>query len=317
MYVERYLYAIKKYLPTGKRHEVINELRSHLEEEIEARMAEGLDRGTAECEVLEMMGPPAKTAAGYFPARGNVAGELVPLMFLLMRILAITLPLVLFFADTLAYVLQHAVPRFGEYVLHILGQLPAYAVNVFAMVGVIFLIFHGITIAKEQDTSDKQDTFNPENLPKVPADVFKVSVPGEIVAMIFTVVFLVIINLYPGLIGVYDGDVFYPLIDPSIAGLLWMVNVALILGFIISVTRLVLHRKTMATKIAAYLHVLFIAALLFLLAANDVFDTTLIDEHGLDFLPDFFTVLLYVAGVGAIIGGTVEFVKAMIQRFKP
>ncbi len=316
MYIERYLYAVGKYLPAHKRRDVIKELRSLIEAEKEELIVHGTDEKIAETKVLKNLGSPAIIASEYYPTQGAVAKDLVPLMFLLIRILAVALPVVLFFADTLGYFFNDTSPAFTGYLLYVLEHIPSYALNTLAMIGILFLIFYGITAARDKNITDSPDakSFNPEDLPNIPADDFKVSVIGEIIALIMSVAFLIIINLYPGLIGIYYDGTVHPLIDTSFTGLLWMVNLSLVWSIVLSLIRLILNHKTIATKVLSYMQLLFVACLLILLGSRDIFNETIITEYGLGVIPKIFNVVFYIGGIGAIIGGTVDMIKSLIPR---
>ncbi len=318
MYIERYLYAVGKYLPAHKRRDVTKELRSLIEAEKEELIVHGADESTAETKVLKNLGSPAIIASEYYPTQGAVAKDLVPLMFLLIRILAVALPAVLFFADTLGYFFNDTSPAFTGYLLYILEHIPNYAVNTLAMVGILFLIFYGITAARDKSITDSPaaKSFEPEDLPDIPADDFKISVIGEIIALIMSVAFLIILNLYPGLVGIYFDGTVRPMFDTSFAGLLWMVNVSLVWSIVLSGIRLALNHKTIATKILNYVHLLFVGCLLILLGSRDIFNEVVITEFQLDIIPKIFNVLFYVGGIGAILGGTVDMVKTLIPRIR-
>jgi hypothetical protein len=77
--IERYLHAIGRYLPGGKREDILAELRSTLEDQVEARAGGDPGEGDAAA-VIKAMGPPRQVAAAYFPAGQYVIGpDLFPL----------------------------------------------------------------------------------------------------------------------------------------------------------------------------------------------------------------------------------------------
>ena len=65
--IERYLHAIGRHLPGNKREDILTELRSTLEDQVEARAAGEPNEADAAAVIAEM-GPPRQVAAGYFPA---------------------------------------------------------------------------------------------------------------------------------------------------------------------------------------------------------------------------------------------------------
>jgi hypothetical protein len=94
-WTERYLVAVLKSIPEGKRAEVERELTSSIADAIEERVGAGEDRLAAERAVLEGLGEPSQLASGYTGRPNYLLGpELFPLYReFLPRLVAIIVPL--------------------------------------------------------------------------------------------------------------------------------------------------------------------------------------------------------------------------------
>src|ERR1700744_2342058 len=96
-FLERYLQAVRKYLPAKRQDDILAELRANLESQLEDREAE-LGRPMTEAETaewLKQMGPPTQMAARYQPAQYLIGPGLFPVYKHILR-LALTWSFVVF-----------------------------------------------------------------------------------------------------------------------------------------------------------------------------------------------------------------------------
>ncbi|HEX7729034.1 MAG TPA: hypothetical protein VF392_08360 [Terracidiphilus sp.] len=86
--LERYLQAVKKYLPWQRQDDIIAELRANLEAQIEDAEAEhGRPLTSAEIEeLLKKMGPPMLVAGRFQPQRSLIGPTLFPVYLYVLRI---------------------------------------------------------------------------------------------------------------------------------------------------------------------------------------------------------------------------------------
>ena len=64
--IERYLQEIGRHLPANKRADILSELRSSLDDSLEAR-TNGQPSEEAIVQIIKEMGAPRKVAASYYP----------------------------------------------------------------------------------------------------------------------------------------------------------------------------------------------------------------------------------------------------------
>jgi len=86
--LDRYLEAVKKFLPWDRQDDILAELRANLESQLEDKEAE-LGRPLRADEVeawLKQIGPPTQMAARYQPQRYLIGPETFPIYWLVMRL---------------------------------------------------------------------------------------------------------------------------------------------------------------------------------------------------------------------------------------
>jgi len=86
--VERYLHAVKFWLPRDKQDDIIAELRDDIRSEIEekeAALGHPLDKGELEA-LLKRRGPPVVVAGGYIPQRHLIGPVWFPIYWLVLRL---------------------------------------------------------------------------------------------------------------------------------------------------------------------------------------------------------------------------------------
>jgi hypothetical protein len=314
--IERYLYAIEKYLPKKSRKDIINELRSLIYDEVEARKdATALSEDAIIKAVLIELGRPQHVAASYLNTGEFINKSLEPLFWMIVKIVAIVVPIALFFVQTLSYFNSHLIYKFSEYLLFILESVPSMITSVFTSFGVITLIFYGISRydAATLEAEMALDPFDPEKLPKIPDSVYKISLIERLAALIFSLGLLYILNYQQGVIAVYSGGERYPLLNDTFDTLLLFINIGIITQMIIAIIDLIYQRKTLATKTATYIQTLYSAVILLVLAFTDSFNEIVINTYDLSIVFTIFTVVLVFAAIASIIGGTVDFIKVFLQ----
>jgi hypothetical protein len=88
---ERYLQAVRKYLPAQRQDDIVAELRANLDAQREEREA-GLGRPLTEGEMIDWLtelGPPMRMAARYQPSRYLIGPAIFPLYWQILRIVLI------------------------------------------------------------------------------------------------------------------------------------------------------------------------------------------------------------------------------------
>jgi hypothetical protein len=159
--IERYIYAVGRYLPRAKRADVQAELRSLLLDALEARGEGGEVTEEEVVKLLKEMGRPAQVAAGYAPSRQYLIGpRFYPAFATVVKVgLSLLVLLHLF-----AYLLQVSQGLGGwPAVVPALGDLWGTAVGFVGTTLVVFAILERL----EVDAAPETGEWDPRRLPKV------------------------------------------------------------------------------------------------------------------------------------------------------
>ena len=198
--IDRYIAEVGRHLPRKQRADIEAEIRSTLEDMLEERkQAEG---AVSEAEVIELLkeyGAPRDVADSYVGPRYLIGPRIYPTFELVTRIVLIVL-----FGIALAGLglgLAQSSLTGAEFMktiadsaLGLFGGL----VTAFGNIVLAFAILERVLPAKE---FEEEEEWNPAELAREP-DPDRVKFGEQIFEMFFLVVFLVIFNLYPGLIGI-------------------------------------------------------------------------------------------------------------------
>lgn len=198
--IDKYIAEVGKHLPRKQRADIEAEIRSTLEDMLEERnQAEGAVSETQVIELLKEYGAPRDVADSYVGPRYLIGPRIYPTFELVTRIVLIVL-----FGIALAGLglglakSSLSGPEFlktvGESALGLFGGL----ITAFGNIVLVFAILERVLPAKEFEEEEKWD---PSELAREP-DPDRVKFGEQIFETFFLVVFLVIFNLYPGVIGI-------------------------------------------------------------------------------------------------------------------
>ena len=198
--IDRYIAEVGRHLPRKQRADIEAEIRSTLEDMLEERkQAEGAESEAEVIELLKEYGAPRDVADSYVGPRYLIGPRIYPTFELVTRIVLIVL-----FGIALAGLglgLAQSSLTGAEFMktiadsaLGLFGGL----VTAFGNIVLAFAILERVLPAKE---FEEEEEWNPAELAREP-DPDRVKFGEQIFEMFFLVVFLVIFNLYPGLIGI-------------------------------------------------------------------------------------------------------------------
>lgn len=311
--IERYLYQVEKYLPKSTRKEIINELRSLILEQLDDQSISQDDEQQI-AQVLKDFGEPMKVAASYTRHDTLIAKELVPIFNLVLKIILYSVPLALLFVSMIDYFSNHETYSVLDLLLSMAYSIPNILMAIMSGIGINFVIFAGITKAMNSEDFEElqKPEFDPKKLPQIPKSIYKISLFEALISILGSVVVLYILNYQQGVIAIYFEDTRYPLLNENFNQILLYINIGLLSQMFISILHLYLRQKTILTKILEYIHVIYSAAILFILATSSIFNEAIIDGYDLSIVTRIFTIVLIIVGVITIIAGTVEFVKMFI-----
>jgi hypothetical protein len=250
--IDAYVSAVGRHLPEKQRADIEREIHSMIEDTLEdesTRQGRPSDEELL-TEVLKRLGPPEKLAASYAPPSYLIGPELYPTyLFVLKLVLAIALGSI-----TIGLTIAAIVGAFsGNHSL--LGGLATLAQGTTGLVGaglqvvgIITLIFALVQRSKpEIKPTALPLEFDPRKLKTAPAQPPKtpgLTHAGLVFEMVFTIISIVIWNLYPRYVGLYipddSGWIFVPILTEAFftyipyMSVIWALEVAL-MGSVLAV----------------------------------------------------------------------------------
>ena len=168
--LERYLYAVGRYLPMATKEDTLAELRANLLEQMDAH-AEELGRPLTDDEIADTLrghGNPAVVALRYLPQRSLIGPTIFPFYLLTLRpILAVVL-LIYFITYGVKLIATGDTPgAWATGIVHaLLGVIPVLLVNA-AIITLIFAIIE--VVHRKRYASTASDAWDPEKLSPLPA----------------------------------------------------------------------------------------------------------------------------------------------------
>lgn len=228
--IDRYVHAVSRQLPRKIREDVEMELRSSLEDSLEAR-TDGATGDAFEAHavaLLEEIGSPEKMAASYQPGSQYLIGpELFPTYKLVTRIVLTVFSILALVGVAMGLrAIATTDANWFEYVSEGLNTLITSGVFAFGTVTLIFALIQRFGDVKEVQA----DAWDPSKLPAVTdEDVIKRGSGLE--KIVGGVIFLALLNIFPHWIGMFttvgENGRFIPLLGENLALYLPTINVIL------------------------------------------------------------------------------------------
>jgi len=186
--IDRYLNAVRFWLPKAQRRDIIAELAADIRSQVEDRES-ALGRPLASADVealLKERGSPYSVAGRYLPQRQLVGPALFPLYVFVLKIAAAVylVPWLLVWGALVAFFPAYRAAHSGLAVFDSLGSLWASAVSAFA------LITAGFAVAEwSKRRSAARREWDPRRLPAV-RDALRISRPGSAAEIVVDLLFL-------------------------------------------------------------------------------------------------------------------------------
>jgi hypothetical protein len=166
---ERYLQAVRKYLPWKRQDDIVAELRANLEAQREEREA-GLGRPLTEGEMIDWLkelGPPMQMAARYQPPRYLIGPAVFPLYVHILRLAALWASAAYAVSILMRYILE------TQPVSWIAGQVLAYPLFLISLIGWVTVAFVVLELVAERYPDQCPDFlrdschWSPTSLPQI------------------------------------------------------------------------------------------------------------------------------------------------------
>lgn len=215
--LERYLYAVGRWLPRKQKKDIQAELESSIYDTLEAIYGKK-DEYTEEevSEVIKEFGSPWKVAAGYNGLSDKLIGpELLPFYYWLTAIISGAVALGLF----VSYIVGLFRPdmNFGIFALEFLKLVSSLVVAVATVIGFSTIVFAlieknvpGYRVkplivgrSDEKKTNANIRAWSPRDLPPVPKEKQRIPRWEPIVGICFAIVAIVFFNFFRDKLGIY------------------------------------------------------------------------------------------------------------------
>ena len=240
--IDRYVREIGRRLPHKSRADIEKEIRSAVEDMLDDRSKK---EGRAIDEemtvtVLKEYGAPEKVAASYLPERYLVGPQMFPIFWLVVQIVfGVLTALAVVGLGLHIFGSTPAPAELGKSIFSLLVQYFGGLMSAFGNIVLVFALLEYFAPRlgwNAKDEKDEEEDWNPRDLPNV-EDVNRVSLGETIVEIAFTVLALVLFNLYPEYIGIYNfsdqGSTFVPILSQAFfsympwLNMLWGAQIAL------------------------------------------------------------------------------------------
>lgn len=257
--IERYLHEIGRHLPVKKRADILSELRSVLEDSLEAKAGPEPTEADAAA-VIKDMGAPRQVAAGYSPANQYLVGpELYPLFRMVLGIVLLASIGGQLVAILVSVLFQSGDVRFFETLAGMLNSIPA----ALGMVVFIFYLLQRFEVKPEQ----QEEAFDPYALPDFEAEE-PVKRVEESIGIVLSVVFFIVLAWMAdqGAFGWSRESGFIQ--NPVLAENFFWIGLSIVAGVILSIVLLWRGRWQTSTRIANLLVNLFSLGVLFKLISG-------------------------------------------------
>lgn len=196
-WVDRYVAEVGRMLPLHKRSDVEMEIRSLIEDQIEARLAAGDPAGEETVlDVLNKFGRPQEIASRYGAQQYLIGPALYPIFLTVLRVV-LSVSLVL---GLIALGVSLGVSSGRTDVLDAFGSLFAGLLQAGGVIVLVFALIERFNRAAVEKASAQP--WNPRSLPAYD-DADRVKVGETIAEVVFTAVVLVLMTVYLDKVGLY------------------------------------------------------------------------------------------------------------------
>jgi hypothetical protein len=234
--IDKYIAEVGKYLPRRNRADIEAEIRSTLEDMLEERN-QGQADDDAVIALLKEYGRPRDVAESYTGPRYLIGPRVYPLFELITKIVSAVLFAValaglgigLAQSDVTGLALLQ---RIGEWAADTVGWI----ITAFGNIVLTFAILERVLPAKEWEEDEE---WNPAELAQEP-DPDQAQFGEQIFSIVFTAAFLIVLNLYPNILGIgfiIDGEWTYiaPILSDAFFSYLPWINILGLMQIAISV----------------------------------------------------------------------------------
>ncbi len=328
--IDRYVHEVGKRLPKKQRIDVEAELHSLLSDMVEDRAQTKVNEADEEVvvDVLRDFGSPSQVAGSYQPRKNYLIGpELFPIFKLVVTVVITVLgalALVGIFISAVGS--ENFLPTFLKQLTSGFLNYLQNMIGVFANIVIVFALIEWFVPADKlaREMADEEGVWDPRSLP-VPDDDKDISRLGTIIGIVFGVIFLAWLNVYPNQAGVFyfneEPASFISILSPNFFNILlpW-VNISIIVSIGVDIFKLWRGKRTLMVRMLEIGKEVVSAVVLYIFISNPpVFSISaeLAGRGGFEELADLlnsmarigFPILLILTLV-TVVKKMVEFVRA-------
>jgi hypothetical protein len=277
--IDRYISEIGEQLPRKSQVDIETEIRSTIEDMLEETSAASGCPVDDEMimDLLKEYGAPEKVAATYLPDKYLIGPKLYPSFILVLKIVAAVMTGVALLGFSVRFGMSEMGPQtFGSQIGQSVLEFIVGLITAFGNIVLVFAILELVapTSRYKNDMRDKE--WDPAQLTKE-ADPDVVSTRGAIGAIVFTLLALLVMNIYPQVLGIWflrDGQwVSIPVFSQALFRILPWLNVVWVLGIGLQVVLLRQQKWTPVTRwFEISLKILGIAIVFLLLKGPSILD---------------------------------------------
>jgi hypothetical protein len=254
--IDKYIAEVGKHLPRKNRMDIEAEIRSTLEDMLDERMQASGARGPADeatvIALLKEYGSPREVAGKYKTHQYLIGPRLLPIFEMVVKIVfAVFASVSLIGLGVSLYKTGLTGPEFVSALGEWLGGLFSGLIAAFGNIVLVFAIIERTQAANELEKEFQE--WDPKELQSEP-DPDQISRGDNIATIIFTVLGLVLLNLYPNLlaVGFFSSDtwVSFPVLTETFFRFLPWINIMGLLQIVFSGYMLSQRSWTPATRVA-------------------------------------------------------------------
>ena len=249
-WIDRYVHDVTRHLPASQRSDIDQELHTLIDDLL---LKQAAGRTAEEADVLAVLhelGAPRKLAGNYLDhPRYLIGPQYIELYWLVLRIVLVVVGLGMILALSIQLVIDPPASvwaGFGSVFADIWQAL----VGAFGMVTLIFALNEHINRGSAAKIPNLDANWKPSDLPQLSSASMHIPRSEPIVSIIFTLIFMVILNVNIDLIGAYfqQGDTWIsiPFFSHVLRDNLLWINLVLLLGIVLESIKLIVGSWTLA-----------------------------------------------------------------------
>jgi hypothetical protein len=251
--IDRYVSEIGKKLPRKSRADIETEIRSTLEDMLEER-AEKAGRPVNDEMVKKLLreyGAPDKVAATYLPQHYLIGPKMFPLFAMVLKIVATVLTVLAIVGFGVRFGMSDmGTQAFGSQLAKSALEYFGGIISAFGNIVLVFAILERV-LPKSEYENELNEGWDPAELTQEP-EPDEVRFWEPIATIVFTVLGLLVFNIYPQILGIYAsiGDIneFIPALSDAFFRMLPWINIIWVLSIGLNVFLLRSGRWTPPTR---------------------------------------------------------------------